>query len=240
MKLLTLTAALEALGPDHRFSTRVVGTRRPRGSCSSAEATRCWAAHRRRTPPRTRRRRDLALLDGQGAARGRAHQVRLGYDASLFTGPSDNPRWEPSYVGEDVSAVSRCGSTRAGSAASGPLDPAAAAAAVRRRPRADRREGRRGPHPSRAPTEAAGGMTMATVRSSPLAQVVQHVLEASDNDGAEVLSVRPRSAPAGGPSRGCAAVEDLLAQLGVTLRGPGSTTAAGCPPGRLAPRRCSA
>ena len=48
---------------------------------------------------------------------------------------------------------------------------------------------------------------MATVRSAPLAQVVQHVLEASDNDGAEVLarqaavgSGRPASfGHAGGP-----------------------------------------
>ena len=40
----------------------------------------------------------------------------------------------------------------------------------------------------RAATAAADAQDIASVQSAPLAQVVQHVLEVSDNEGAEVLA----------------------------------------------------
>ncbi|WP_255543912.1 D-alanyl-D-alanine carboxypeptidase [Micromonospora sp. ATA51] len=62
-KLLTSTAALELLGPGHRFTTDVAGTGVRRAACSpatctcAAAATRpCWPRTTTRWPPRSRPR----------------------------------------------------------------------------------------------------------------------------------------------------------------------------------------
>ncbi len=147
-------------------------------------------------------------------------KVRLGYDASLFTGPADNPRWEPSYVPDDVSPITALWVDEGRTAGVRTPDPAGAAADAFAA--ALRKQGIRvvGDVTERsAPTEAAGGATMASVRGAPLAQVVQHVLEVSDNEAAEVLA-RQAALGSGRPGSfvgGAAAVSALLTELGVDL-----------------------
>jgi D-alanyl-D-alanine carboxypeptidase/D-alanyl-D-alanine-endopeptidase (penicillin-binding protein 4) len=74
------------------------------------------------------------------------------------------------------------------------------------------------PRPGRAPKEAT---EYAAVESAPLAQIVQWVLEASDNEGAEVL-FRHVAIAQGRPASfagGAAAVAEVLGELGVDTTG---------------------
>ena len=62
---------------------------------------------------------------------------------------------------------------------------------------------------------------IAEVSSAPLVQIVQHILEVSDNEGAEVLlrQVAIARGHAGSSVAGVAAVRATLAGLGLDLRG---------------------
>jgi serine-type D-Ala-D-Ala carboxypeptidase/endopeptidase (penicillin-binding protein 4) len=226
LKMLTATAALEALGPDHRFVTKVVATpSSPRITLVGGgdpllgrDASDPDGTYPARADLDTLARATAKALNGLGRAR-----VRLAYDASLFTGPSVNPRWEPSYVPDNVvSPISALwvdeGRDRRGFGFRSP-DPAAAAAqafaqALRKRGIAVAGT----PQAAPAPADA---QDIASVQSAPLAQVVQHVLEVSDNEGAEVLGRQvaiARQQPASFAG-GAAAVREVLTGLGVDLAG---------------------
>jgi serine-type D-Ala-D-Ala carboxypeptidase/endopeptidase (penicillin-binding protein 4) len=227
MKLLTATAALDALGPDHRFRTTVVAGPGARTITLVGGGDPLLA----RTPvdgdnlyPQ---RADLDTLARSTATALRSvgrTRVRLRYDASLFTGPAVNPRWEPSYVPDDVvSPISALwvdeGRERTGLAARS-ADPAAAAAQAFADRLAKHRIDVVGGAPR--PHVAAGDATeVASVRSAPLARIVQHVLEVSDNEGAEVLSrqvavATGRPASFAGAAR---AVRSRLRLLGIPTTG---------------------
>ncbi|MEP7090298.1 MAG: D-alanyl-D-alanine carboxypeptidase/D-alanyl-D-alanine-endopeptidase [Nocardioidaceae bacterium] len=228
MKLLTAVAALATLGPLHRFTTSVVlapssnrvvlvGGGDPLLTGAPAPASAYPA------------RANLVALAARTAAalksRGRT-QVRLGYDTSLFSGPSVDPQWEPSYVPEDVvSPVTPLwvdeGRAKPGLADRSP-DPALAATKVFAGA-LEQRHIRVLGTPSRAvaPPASAGGRRVAAVRSAPLAEIVQHIVEASDNEGAETLSrqvavARGESASFVGGAR---AVRGALRRLGISTRG---------------------
>jgi serine-type D-Ala-D-Ala carboxypeptidase/endopeptidase (penicillin-binding protein 4) len=226
LKMLTATAALEALGPDHRFVTKVVATpSSPRITLVGGgdpllgrDASDPDGTYPARADLNTLARATAKALTGLGRAR-----VRLAYDASLFTGPSVNPRWEPSYVPDNVvSPISALwvdeGRERRGFGLRSP-DPAAAAAqafALALRKRGISVAG--APQAAPAPTDA---QDIAAVQSAPLDQVVQHVLEVSDNEGAEVLA-RQVALAQGKPASfvgGAAAVREVLTGLGVELAG---------------------
>ncbi len=72
-----------------------------------------------------------------------------------------------------------------------------------------------------APTEADGGEDIASVQGAPLSQVVQHVLEVSDNEGAEVLlrQVALAEQQPASFAGGARAVRAVLTRLGVDLTG---------------------
>jgi D-alanyl-D-alanine carboxypeptidase/D-alanyl-D-alanine-endopeptidase (penicillin-binding protein 4) len=171
-------------------------------------------------------RADLRTLAQQTAAALRtsapAGRLRLTYDTSLFTGPAVSPRWESDYISTDV--VSPIvplwvdeGRDESGYGFRVP-DPAAEAGRVF----ADelRRAGLRvtAARPGIAPQ---GATRVTQVRSAPLVEVVQHVLEASDNEGAEVLLRHVGIAQGKGASfaGGAQAVRDVLEGLDVRLAG---------------------
>ncbi len=112
-KLLTATAALHVLGPEHRFTTRVVleGTGKQRRLVlvgggdpylASKPAEKDEPVYPHRADLRTLARKAASALEQQGVRR-----VRLAYDDSLFTGPDGSPTWERSYLPDGVVAPIR-------------------------------------------------------------------------------------------------------------------------------------
>jgi serine-type D-Ala-D-Ala carboxypeptidase/endopeptidase (penicillin-binding protein 4) len=175
-------------------------------------------------PPRA----DLETLAARTAAALKAlgrSKVRVGYDTTLFSGPALSPDWEPSYFPDVVSRISPLWvdeGRRSTGLADRSTQPAADAADVfvqaleRRHITVVGRPGR-----AVAPPASSGGGRIAVVRGAPLAAVVQHVLEVSDNDGAEVLA-RQVAVAQGEPASfaGAArAVRAVLGRLGISTRG---------------------
>lgn len=227
VKLLTTLAALQTLGPRHRFDTTVVATRRARslvlvgggdplltGSVSSRDSSAPYP------PPaslRTLASRTADALRARGV-----RSVRLRYDASLFRGPAVNPAWQPTYVEDSVvspiSALWTDEGRRTRGLAIRMPDPAATAAATFGRYL--RREGVRVTGAVVA-ASGSGGREIAVVSSPPLADVVEHVLEVSDNEGAEAL-LRHVAIATGRPASfrgGAAAVTEVVRGLGVDTAG---------------------
>lgn len=225
MKLLTTSAALTALGEDHRFRTTVVAGRSPRrivlvGGGDPLLSRRPLPAGETYPQPadvQTLARATAKALRGVGRSR-----VRLGYDATLFSGPAISPDWKPSYLTDNVvSPISplwvdegRDPDTFIRSA-----DPAGAAADAF----ADALERRNidvvgQPRAEAAPSDPT---ELAAVQSAPLAQVVQHVLDVSDNEAAEVLfrHVALASGRPGSFDAGADAVVETLADVGVDASG---------------------
>jgi D-alanyl-D-alanine carboxypeptidase/D-alanyl-D-alanine-endopeptidase (penicillin-binding protein 4) len=224
MKLLTTTAALGALGPGHRFRTTVVAGATPRdvilvgGGDPLLASSPQSGAYPARADIATLARATAVSLKKLGRS-----EVRLGYDTSLFTGPSANPAWPSSYIPESV--VSRISPLwldegrqrdgfvyRAG-------DPALGAAGEFAK--ILERQGivvRGKPRPATAKPDA---MEYASVNSAPLSQIVQWTLETSDNEAAEVL-LRQVAVAEGKPASftgGVASVRKVLSRVGVDTSG---------------------
>ena len=222
MKLLTGAAALAVLGPDHRFPTTVVARGRTLTLVGGGDPMLG------RTPGegypdvanvRTLAREAAAALRGR---RGRSGPVRLAYDDSLFSGPTENPSWRADYVPDDIVSPITALWVDEGLSPGRSLrvdDPSAEAATAF----ADalRRAGVRvkgAPAAARAP---AGATELARVESPPLSQVVEHVVEVSDNEGAEVLAhhVGLEVVGAGSFAGGVRGVRQSLSELGVPFPG---------------------
>jgi D-alanyl-D-alanine carboxypeptidase/D-alanyl-D-alanine-endopeptidase (penicillin-binding protein 4) len=229
LKLLTTATALELMGPAHRFSTTAVRGpgRRGRGTVvlvggGDPLLTQAPPADASEWPEQATLR-DLARRTARQLRADGVRRVRLGYDATLFTGPAVSPAWERDYVPNDV--VSPISALWVDEGRDDPDlaarsdDPAAEAAAAfgAELKRAGLRVARR-VAPTRAPADA---QVLATVRSAPLAQLVQHVIEVSDNEAAEVL-LRHAGLAAGRQGSfagGSAAVRATLGRLGVDMSG---------------------
>ncbi|WP_395657017.1 D-alanyl-D-alanine carboxypeptidase/D-alanyl-D-alanine-endopeptidase [Nocardioides sp.] len=211
LKLLTATAALQVLGPDHTFDTSVVRDGRNRVVLVGGGDPLLSAGGLRTLATRT------AAALGAGA-----RPVRLGYDTSLFTGPDVSPHWPPTYVPEGVVSPIQSLWVDEGRDPDGygrVPDPAATAAAVFAAALA-----KAGVPVSGAPaatTARAGAQPLATLASQPLSRIVEHTLETSDNEAAEVLSRHVGLATSGQGSfeGGARGVLDTLAALGVPTRG---------------------
>ena len=225
MKLLTSAAALASLGQGHTFSTTVVAGATPGqvvlvggGDPLLARTPSGDDTYPARADLLTLAKKTARSLDGLGRTR-----VSLGYDASLFTGPAVSPQWPASYLPDDVvSPISALwvdeGRERPGTVDRS-ADPALSAAQVFAQALAKQGVqvvGR--PRPAAADTEPD---VLAEVESAPLEQVVQWVLEMSDNEGAEVLfrHVALATDRPGSFTGGSAAVRDVLADLGIDTTG---------------------
>ena len=224
LKILTAAAALHELGPDHRFATTVVAAPSMKrvvlvggGDPLLANRARGEDVYPARADVDTLARTTARALRDAGRTR-----VRVGFDDSLFTGPGANPAWEPSYVPDNVvtpisalwadEGIPVDGWRRSG-------EPARAAAEAFARA-LERREIKVVGQPQRQGAPETGA-EVARVESAPLAQVAEHVLAVSDNEGAEVLARHVALAAGETPSFAGAtrAVEAAMADLGVDTAG---------------------
>jgi serine-type D-Ala-D-Ala carboxypeptidase/endopeptidase (penicillin-binding protein 4) len=222
LKLLTATAALHVLGPDHTFATRVV--RQGRHAVDLVGGGDPFLADHA-PKPRAPSDASLEVLARRTAERLRAagvSRVRVDYDASLFTGPDVSPRWPDSYLPDQV--VTRITALWAdeGVAADGSRrvdDPAATAAGdFASYLVADGVQVRGTP---RERVVRQGARELARVTSVPLSDIVERVLETSDNQGAEVLARQVGLAASGRGSftGGTDGVSQALGELGIALHG---------------------
>lgn len=228
-KVVTSAVALFLLGPDRTFETTTVLDRS--GGVPLLVLVGGGDPYLARTPVQADdpasptfepRRADIRTLARRTARALRAdgiRTVRLGYDDSLFSGPDFSPRWRPDYFPSEVAPITalwvdqartRDGSTKV-------TNPAPTAAAEFRRELA-----RVGVRVTGAPAYATAGATstpVAEVTSPTVAQIVQRVLEVSDNNAAEVLLRHIGLADQGTGSfeAGQAAVARVLAANGIDL-----------------------
>lgn len=222
-KLVTTSAALLALGPDHVFDTTVVRGRRGRvvlvggGDPFLSRSPESPTAD----PPRYPVRADVETLAAAAAKRLKRDGVRsvsVGYDSGLFSGPAVNPTWEDDYISSGVVSPTSALWVDEGRSESGSgnvTDPAAEAARTFAVALDDAGIAVRGDV-----VEAPGrGEEIASVSSAPLAQIVGRILEVSDNEGAEVLLRQVGVAQGGDGSieSGRRGVIALLRQAGVRL-----------------------
>jgi D-alanyl-D-alanine carboxypeptidase/D-alanyl-D-alanine-endopeptidase (penicillin-binding protein 4) len=228
-KVVTSTAALFVLGADHTFTTRTVLT----GSGASRRLVLVGGGdpYLMTAPPKEApeptyelHRADVTTLAARTAAalkKQGVRQVRLGFDDSLFTGPSVNPEWEPDYVSSSVVSPVSALWVDDGLAPAGGRSADPALAATQAFQAALVKDGIKvagAPARTRAP---AGARQEAAVSSAPLADIVQRVLQVSDNDGAEVLLRHVGIAEEGQGSftAGRTGVRRILAANGISMQG---------------------
>jgi D-alanyl-D-alanine carboxypeptidase/D-alanyl-D-alanine-endopeptidase (penicillin-binding protein 4) len=220
-KLAVAAAALETLGPRHRLTTKatlaadgrlvLVGGGDPTLAGPKAVG--------RFDPgfPAPARLADLAARTASALkARGVTH-VQLGYDDSLFTGPSTAPGWKPTYITEgDVAPVSALEVDEGQPDLTKPAranDPSAVAAsdfAALLSANGVKVDG--------APAPAPGsGPTLASVQSPTVAALIERMLGRSDNDLAKALT-RHVAIALGHPATfagGAQGVREVITKLGV-------------------------
>src|SRR5262245_27385583 len=221
LKLLTATAALEVLGPDQTFATRVVAD--GRGRIVLVGGGDPFLAGKQPTDGPARGDASLQTLARQTAAtlkkRG-VHQVTLGYDASLFTGPAVNPHWPKHYIPDDVVTPITALWADEGLDPDGfgrVADPPATAAETFAG--FLRRNGITVSPTVAEHTARPHAREIARVTSLPVADIVERVLQFSDNEGAEVLGHQVGLAVTGEASfdSGVVGVERTLEDLGIDL-----------------------
>jgi D-alanyl-D-alanine carboxypeptidase/D-alanyl-D-alanine-endopeptidase (penicillin-binding protein 4) len=223
-KLLTGLAALHVLGPDHRFTTSVVleGRGKKRrlvlvGGGDPLLASKPSPAgepvYPERADLRTLARKTARAIGAEGFT-----VTRLGYDDSLFTGPDDNPAWEPSYVPSGEVARIRALWADEGRPASGSgrvADPSLTAATYFAKEL--QAAGVRVAGPIAHGPARDGAQPVAEVDSAPLSQIVERMITVSDNEAAEVLAHQVGVATAGEGSfaGGVTGVRQALTELGI-------------------------
>lgn len=217
-KIATAVAALSALGPDHRFTTRaalepdtgelvLVGGGDP--TLTARRNTDGWAGLR-----------DLAANTAQALHKRGIRKVTLSYDTTLYSGPA----LHPIGVNDNLAPVSAliADEGRTDGSSSGPAprvsDPAKDAATKFAGFLKDAGITSTPPGPSKASTRA---QTLATVSSPPLSDVVERMLTNSDNDIAEALA-RQTALTSGEPGSfdgGAQAISARLTKLGLPMSG---------------------
>lgn len=223
LKLTTAAAALTALDPESRLSTRVVQGGDPGDLVlvGGGDATLT-----RRKTSGLPGRASLATLADRIAEALRAagvSSVTVNVDDSLFSGPAVSPDWPATYVGSGVvspvSALSLDGGRVTPRRDARSADPALAAGQELAR-LLTKRGVPVGGEVTRAVATPAG-RELAVVESPTVAELVELMLSTSDNDIAESL-LRLAAVAGGRPGTfvdGTAAAAQILAGLGVPVEG---------------------
>jgi len=232
-KIATAIAALQVLGPAARFHTTVVTGAASGDIVLVGGGDPTLAAGR---PPSTDYPQPATLLDlasqtAQALRKRDVTSVQLGYDTSLYTGPGLAAGWSPAYVTTgNVTVITPLEVDQGRLTPSGQpqdaddpqnysprsADPAAqAAASFAGFLRADGITVQGTPSQVAAP---AGATTLASVSSPPLSEIIQWMLEESNNVIAENLARHVALATGAQASfTGAAAAEEkVLSGLGVT------------------------
>lgn len=212
LKILTGAAALQALGPEHRFTTRVVSGPDPSAVTLVGGGDPTLTADEDGAGTRLA---DLAAATAQALTAAGIATVTLSYDASLFSGPAVDPDWSPGYVPSVVSPTTALAADIQDRPSNPPADAAEEFADLL---------GEQGIAVDGEPVEAAApadGAELAAVASASLATVVEDILTTSDNDGAEVLArhVALAAGAAGTSADAAPAVAAALGELGLDASG---------------------
>ncbi|MEO5666119.1 MAG: D-alanyl-D-alanine carboxypeptidase/D-alanyl-D-alanine-endopeptidase [Nocardioides sp.] len=221
-KLLTSTAALAALGPDTRFTTRVVAGATPRevvlvgGGDPYLSSKPLTPEEAATTYPE---RADVVTLARATAdALADRLRVRVVYDDSLFSGPTNNPKWRADYVPDDiVTPITALWVDRGASPTGyGKTDDPSLTAAVTFAGALAQAGVKVVGEPTRG-VAPPGATELASVQSAPVSQLVERLLDVSDNETAEVLAHHVGLAVSGDGSfvGGAAGVLSTLQSLGV-------------------------
>jgi D-alanyl-D-alanine carboxypeptidase/D-alanyl-D-alanine-endopeptidase (penicillin-binding protein 4) len=220
-KLLTGLAALEALGPERTFTTRVVSGGRGRVVLVGGGDPFLMSEPVGTDGPSYPERADVVTLAEQTAAALRTEgrrRVSLGFDDSLFSGPGFNPAWPQAYAeeGDIVSPITALwvDEGREPDSSRRVEDPALRAAQVFAAALAA--EGVKVVGPPERGIAGGGGRELASVTSAPVREIVERVIEVSDNEAAEVLAHH-----VGLQVRGAGSFTDGVAGVLRTLRGLG-------------------
>lgn len=221
LKLMTVAAVLEQIGPDHRFSTRVTLDPGPVSTVTLVGGGDPLLAGNSE-PEAYPRPVTLGQLAGATVTELETdgiRRVRVGFDDSLFTGPSASPTWEEQYVPGVTTPVSALWFDEGIDPGTGLRSTNPAALAGERFARALTARGIRVVgEPSRT---LAGPTELVSLESPTLEAIVGRVLGLSDNEAAEVL-LRQLAVSAGEPASfagGARAMREVLTGLGVSWRG---------------------
>ncbi|WP_152648645.1 D-alanyl-D-alanine carboxypeptidase/D-alanyl-D-alanine endopeptidase [Streptacidiphilus anmyonensis] len=227
-KIATATAALSLLGPDHRFTTKVVGdaatgltlvgggdpTLTASSGPDSLTALAAATAAALRAAPAS------PSAAASGSPSGGGHQrIQLRYDISLFSAPALHPIGVNGNIALVQALTADEGRLDPTSTEDAPRysDPAAHAATVFAAAlAADGVDVDTSPSQGAAPANAP---QVAQVQSAPLSDIVERMLTDSDNDVAEALghAVALASGKPATFTNAAAAVTARLTQLGIRL-----------------------
>lgn len=193
-KLLTTSAALKLLGPQHRFRTSVVNASFTAKGATTHQIDLVGGGDPYLTETKAEAtvpgQASLQALAASTAKRLKADKittVRLGYDASLFPGPSWNPTWPAGYS-TSVTATSALWANEGQLyGAEGPRQPDPPQSAADEFATFLRKDGIKITkiNAAKAP---AGATEVAGLDSLPLSKIIEKLLMVSDNDAAEVLA----------------------------------------------------
>ncbi|MCW2770825.1 MAG: dacB [Aeromicrobium sp.] len=186
-KVLTSFAALMTIDSQTRFTTKVV--RSDDGIVLVGGGDPYLAAKPAAKGKDRVFQADLSTLarsTAEALKRAGDTDVRLDFDAGLFTGPSVSPAWEPSYVKQDiVSPVSSLWADQGVVDGVRSSDPAETAART-----FEELLTARGIDVTGSPRSVSAdpdARTVSQVRSATLAQIVERLIRVSDNEAAEVV-----------------------------------------------------
>ncbi|ROR54329.1 D-alanyl-D-alanine carboxypeptidase/D-alanyl-D-alanine-endopeptidase (penicillin-binding protein 4) [Luteococcus japonicus] len=184
LKLLTCLTALDVLGPDKTFSTRVV--QQGKGIVLVGGGDPYLASKPAKEYPFPATSADLAKKTAAALKKQGMSSVTLGYDESLFSGPNWHPSWPQGYHDQvtNLSAlwIDKGKPDEKSAPSQTPAPTAATVFAAQLKANGITVSGK--------PTAAAAGADaaeVASVQSLPVSSLVQETLVHSDNAAAEVL-----------------------------------------------------